>query len=95
MTLNRSDTGTSAQAKIEIRLPEKKKIRFVELKENIAEGQRIESFRLLNYGGCVFRGYTVGHRKLCPVNVETDCLTLFVTASRDTVDMREITVYGE
>jgi alpha-L-fucosidase len=95
VTLNRIDTGTSAQAKIEIRLPEKKKIRFVELKENIAEGQRIESFRLLNYGGCVFRGYTVGHRKLCPVNVETDCVTLFVTASRDTVDMREIAVYGE
>ena len=83
------------QAKIEIRLPEKKKIRFVELKENIAEGQRIESFRLLSGGGCIYSGYTVGHRKICPVRAETDCLTLFVTAARDTVDLKEITVYGE
>ena len=67
----------------------------MDLKENIAEGQRIEAFRLLAGENCVYRGYTVGHHKICWVNAETDCLTLFVTAARDTVDMREISVFGE
>ena len=61
--------------------------------ENIAEGQRIESFRILAGDRCVYAGHTVGHRKLCPVNVECDSLTLFVTGARDTVELREIGVY--
>ena len=39
--------------------------------------------------------YAKSFPTLCPVRAETDCLTLFVTAARDTVDMREIAVYGE
>ena len=48
----------------------------VNLMENIAEGQRIESFRLLANGQCIYNGHTVGHRKLCWVNAECDALTL-------------------
>ncbi|MCR4906810.1 MAG: alpha-L-fucosidase [Clostridiales bacterium] len=92
-TVTRIDTGSDTQVKYEIRLPEKTAVRFVNLMENIAEGQRIESFRILAGGHCVYDGHTVGHRKLCPVNVECDCLTLFITGARDTVDMREIGVY--
>ncbi|MBR4186533.1 MAG: alpha-L-fucosidase, partial [Clostridia bacterium] len=91
--VTRIDTGSSTQAKFEIRLPEKTTVRFVNLMENIAEGQRIESFRILAGDRCVYAGHTVGHRKLCPVNVECDSLTLFVTGARDTVELREIGVY--
>ncbi len=94
-SVTRVDTGSDTQCKYEIRFPEKKKIRYVDLRENIAEGQRIERFRLLANGGTIYSGFTVGHRKICPVNAEADSLTLFVTAARDMVDMREITVYGE
>ncbi len=93
--VTRVGTGSETQCRYEIRFPEKRKIRFVDLRENIAEGQRIERFRLLANGGTIYSGFTVGHRKICPVNAEADSLTLFVTAARDTVDMREIAVYGE
>ena len=91
--ITRIETGSSTQAKFEIKLPETTNVRFVNLMENIAEGQRIESFRILAGSRCVYEGHTVGHRKLCWMNVETDTLTLFVTGARDTVDMREIGVY--
>ncbi|MBQ4349777.1 MAG: alpha-L-fucosidase [Clostridia bacterium] len=91
--ITRIETGSDTQAKFEIKLPEKTNVRFVNLMENIAEGQRIESFRILAGSRCVYEGHTVGHRKLCWMNVETDTLTLFVTGARDTVDMREIGVY--
>ena len=91
--ISRIETGSDTQAKFEIKLPEKTNVRFVNLMENIAEGQRIESFRILAGSRCVYEGHTVGHRKLCWMNVETDTLTLFVTGARDTVDMREIGVY--
>ena len=91
--VTRIDTGSSTQAKFEIRLPEKTTVRFVNLMENIAEGQRIESFRILAGSRCVYEGHTVGHRKLCWMNVECDSLTLFVTGARDTVELREIGVY--
>ncbi len=93
VTVTRIDTGSDTQAKFEIRLPEKTSVRFVNLMENIAEGQRIESFRLLANGQCIYNGHTVGHRKLCWVNAECDALTLFITGARDAVDMREIGVY--
>ncbi|MCR5681631.1 MAG: alpha-L-fucosidase [Clostridiales bacterium] len=92
-SVTRIDTGSDTQAKFEIKLPEKTDVRFINLMENIAEGQRIESFRILAGGQCVYTGHTVGHRKICPVKVECDTLTLFVTSARDTVDMREIGVY--
>ncbi len=91
--ITRIETGSDTQAKFEIKLPEKTNVRFVNLMENIAEGQRIESFRILAGSRCVYEGHTVGHRKLCWMNVETDTLTLFVTGAHDTVDMREIGVY--
>ncbi len=91
--ITRIETGSDTQAKFEIKLSEKTNVRFVNLMENIAEGQRIESFRILAGSRCVYEGHTVGHRKLCWMNVETDTLTLFVTGARDTVDMREIGVY--
>ena len=43
--ITRIETGSDTQAKFEIKLPEKTNVRFVNLMENIAEGQRIESFR--------------------------------------------------
>ncbi len=93
VTVTRIDTGSDTQTKYEIKLPEKTDVRYVNLMENIAEGQRIESFRLYANGQHVYSGNTVGHRKICPVRAECDTLTFFVTGARDTVDMREISVF--
>ena len=91
--IEREDLCGGTQCRYTLHLPEVTDIRYVDLRENIAQGQRIESFDLLDSQQTIFRGFTVGHRKLCPVRTETDCLTFLVTAARDTVDMREIAVY--
>lgn len=95
-TVTRVETGSDTQCKYEITLPEAKTIRYVNLMEDIRIGQRIENFRILNAdGGAIYYGYTVGHRKICPVNVKTDKLTFWVTGARDEVVMRDISVYTE
>lgn len=83
------------QIKYEITLSEPRKVRYIELREDLTAGQRIESFRILCGGGAVYHGYTVGHRKICPVNAEGDRFTVFITAARDEVKMRDIMLYGE
>lgn len=92
-TIERVDTGSDTQVKYEITLPEEMQIRYIDLKEDLNYGQRIENFRILNGGNCVFSGYTVGHRRICSVNTRGSKFTLFVTGARDEVHMREITVY--
>ncbi len=84
---------SDTQCRLLLRLSQKTKIAYVKLRENIAEGQRVESFRILADGRTVYHGYTVGHNKICPVNAEADTVEIFVTSARDTVDFRDITIY--
>ena len=86
-------TGSDTQCRLLLRLPQKTRIAYVKLRENIAEGQRVESFRILADGRTVYQGYTVGHNKICPVNAEADTVEIFVTSARDTVDFRDVTIY--
>ena len=88
-TTSTSDT----QCLLRLHLPEKTKIAYVRLRENIAVGQRVEGFRILNGGSPVYRGYTIGHNRICPVQVETDTLDILITSARDVVELRDITVY--
>ena len=83
------------QVKYEITLPEEKKIRYIELREDLNYGQRIENFRILCGGNCIYNGYTVGHKKICGVNASGSKFTVFVTGARDEVMMRDITLYCE
>ena len=92
-TVTKIDTGSDTQCKYEIELEEETDLRFVNLMEDLTAGQRIESFRLYNGGGCIYHGYTVGHRKLCWINTKAKKLTLYITSARDTVVMRDISVY--
>ena len=82
------------QVKYEIDLSEETEIRYLELREDIANaGQRIENFRILTDGDCAFRGRTVGHRKICTINRKAKHLTVHITAARDEIAMRDITLY--
>ncbi len=85
---------SDTQCRIRLKLPEKTKIAFIKLRENIAEGQRVEMFRVLENGNnVIYNGYTIGHNKICHVNTETDTIDIFVTSARDTVSFRDITIY--
>lgn len=86
-------------------------LKYVVLEEDIAQGQRIESFRIIAGDQIsdfpIYQGTTVGHKKICRLydpfalqnpltddSVRTiDRLTVFVTAARDSVQMKKITVY--
>jgi len=92
-TMEQLPMESDTQCTIRLTLPEKTKIAYIQLRENIAEGQRVESFRILNSGSSIYRGYTIGNKKICPVNVETDTIEIQVTSARDTVDFRDITVF--
>ncbi|MBQ8642154.1 MAG: alpha-L-fucosidase [Clostridia bacterium] len=92
------------QRRIRLTLPEKTKIAYVELRENIAEGQRVERFRILNavneekmFNGYsydqLYNGYTIGHRKICPVKAETDAVEIQILSARDTVELKDIIIY--
>ncbi len=92
-TMEQIPADSDTQCRIRLTLPEKTKIAYIQLRENIAEGQRVESFRILSGGNAIYRGYTIGNKKICPVNAETDTIEIFVTSARDTVDFRDITVF--
>ncbi|NMP38133.1 MAG: alpha-L-fucosidase [Clostridiales bacterium] len=94
----RSERLYDNQAEYIIKLPEKKQINYIVLRENIAKGQRIESFKVYRkneHGLQEFStmGTTVGNRRILKVHFTTDEVRIFVTASRDTADMDYIRLY--
>ncbi len=95
---------SKTQRRIKLTLPQEEKIAYIELKEDISKGQRIEAFRILSptyeeslwngsTGDIIYNGYTVGNRKICPVNTETDTLEIQILSARDTVNLKGIAVY--
>lgn len=109
-TCVRTDGEGETQCSFEITLPETRKVRFIELREDIAEGQRIESFhvRVPEIFDHAATGTSVGYRKILRLKnrvfsnnewvneefVTTDRLTVVVTASRGPVRLKEIVLYG-
>ena len=94
----------NTQRRIQLQLPKTERIAYIELRENIANGQRVEMFRILKAGrpetafngNCpdvIYSGYTIGNRKICPVNVETDMIEIQILSARDTVELRDIILY--
>jgi alpha-L-fucosidase len=74
-------------AEICISFPQKERLGYLVIKENILMSQRIESFAtdIAEDGGFreIYRGTTVGHKRIVPLNgIETDCLRIRVTDSR-------------
>lgn len=99
-------TGSETQKRIRLNLTEKAKIAYVELRENIVNGQRVEMFRILApteeekiFNGLtqdiIFNGYTIGNRKICPVSAETDTVEIQILSSRDIPEIKDIIIYKE
>ncbi len=90
---------SDTQCSFLVTLPEAKSIQYVVLEEDIALGQRVESFtvssRDKNSGGWFerYEGFTVGHRKICPVNLFCDEVKITVTAARGEVLMKTVALF--
>ena len=107
------DTGHPTQPEYLVTLAEPvPRVKYVELKEDIARGQRVESFRveaLFSSGGQfpLFQGTVIGNRKICALTdpfaeqnrllddsgEKIDKLLVKITAARDEVFLKEITIY--
>lgn len=89
---------SETQTEYIVKLPEKRYISYIELAENIAEGQRVEGFKLSyrqNNGTMrqFCNGTTIGSRRIIKVMGETDYIKVRITSARDKVDMEWIKLY--
>ena len=92
-------THTSpTQSEYLVELGEVKKINYFELRENIANGQRIASFRIIGRKDGLwetsYENYTtVGNRKICVQESECDAFKIVITASRGRAELDTIAAY--
>lgn len=89
---------SETQCEYLVALLEKRKVSFVELAENIAEGQRTESYKVYFRGddgrmNQFFSGTTIGSRRIIRCGKTTDLIKVVITASRDKTDMEWIKLY--
>ena len=94
-TINENENGQSI---VEITLPSTENIKYIVLQEDLTKGQRIESFRILcndDYGKQTthYKGTCIGHKKICRVQMNTNKIRIFVTASRAKAVFRNIEIF--
>lgn len=106
----RVEGSTDCQPAFRLRFAEPlEKVKYVVLAEEIAEGQRVEGFRITKNGetNASCEGTTIGHKRICPLRdpfadqnpLEDDTedrissLTIQITASRGEVLLKPIQVF--
>jgi alpha-L-fucosidase len=89
----------SYQTEFIVKLKNKQPLKYIELAETIAEGQKVESFKIHsknndNLWNFEEHGTTIGSRKIVALDdVTTDEIKVQITSARDTVKMDWIKVY--
>ena len=82
------------EEKCTVTLPEEQKIKYVVIREDITEGQRIRSFRILADGQAVYTSECIGHKRIIPFDaLEAKEITLEITQKAGDVKIRDIAVY--
>lgn len=96
----RCDRPAGNQCEFIVELGKQTDVHFIELRENIAEGQRVSAYRIMlrdSYG--IWRdtvgGATIGHKQIdrLPEGTSTDALKVLICAARDRVEDLAIAVY--
>lgn len=94
------EENPSGQSLLEIDMGKLRKVKYVVLREDLSQGQRIAAFRLIAPGReksyeSYFMGTTVGNKRICPVRFEADKFRIFVTSSRLNAKFLPIEIYTE
>ena len=86
---------SETQCTLTLTLPEARRVRYLVLAEDLSVGQRVERFVVRNGSRVLYRGTTIGHRRICPLPDGVSCgaLTVTITAARATPAIREASVY--
>lgn len=97
--LTENKKENSYQTEFTVKLKEKQPLKYIELAETIAEGQKVESFKIYSKtddGIWNFEehGTTIGSRKIVALeNVTTDELKVQITSARDEVKLDWVKVF--
>ncbi len=89
----------SYQTEFIIKLKKKQPLKYIELAETIAEGQKVEAFRIYSKTDDGFWNFeehctTIGSRKIVVLDdVTTDALKVQITSARDVVKLDWVKVY--
>ena len=68
--------------------------RYIALREDISQGQRVERFVIESDGSRLTDGTTVGNLRICPLKgAKTRQLKLWIVAARDHVPSLDIRLY--
>lgn len=99
---------SETQCVLEIEMPEAHDIKYIEICEDIAHGQRVENFRInfydetgknLREDWCVHHYTTIGNKKICPIHrdmwpgIISKRIRITVTASRDVPLIKSIRIF--
>jgi len=85
---------SAAENRCTVKLPEKRKLKYVVIREDITEGQRIRGFRILADGVPVYESECIGHKRIIPFeNLEASEITLEITKQAGNAKIRDIAVY--
>ena len=87
---------TSNQCKYTFTLDEPTVVHYITLREDIAQGQRIDTFIINCDGFRRYNGFAVGHKKICELrtDLKSSVVEVIITSARDEVHMRDITLYA-
>ena len=69
-------------------------VKYVVIREDITDGQRIRGFRILADGQPVYESECIGHKRIVPLTLpDTAEITLEITADVGNVRIRDLAVY--
>ena len=97
--ITENKTPDSYQTEFIVKLKKKQPLKYLELAETIAEGQKVEAFKIHSKTDDGFwnfeeHGTTIGSRKIVVLeNVETNELKVQITSARDVVKLDWVRVY--
>lgn len=97
--ITENKTSDSYQTEFVVKLKNKCKVKYLDIAETIAEGQKVEAFKILSKTDDGFwnfeeHGTTIGSRKIVVLdNVTTDEIKVQITSARDVVKLDWIKIY--
>lgn len=97
--ITESKKTNSYQTEFIIELPEKKTIKYIDIAETIANGQKVEAFKIYAKDENTLWQFkssetTIGSRKIVFLeNIETSALKIQITSARDMVELDWIKIY--
>ena len=89
----KSNISDGGQCVYDITLDGAEDVKYLVLAEDFTQGQRVESFKVLIGDRNVYSGFCIGHKRIIRINAKTDNIKVIITAARDEVLMREISLY--